>query len=237
MTLPADYVQEHVRLGYAATTFGHQGDTVDVGLAVVTEATSHRGLYVAATRARDENRLLVVTDDPENVRDILERVLTNDRADIPAVVQRRNLAQQIPSGSGDQAGDDAVSIARAALASAQARAKPFVRPLDDATANLHAAEVAWHAAVAAHAKAPRRLGHRRAKDVATATAAVEEARQFRDAAEQAAAPYVAEVDARENDLQRAEAASTAARLTERLDRLTVEDPTRLVDRGIGALGI
>jgi ATP-dependent exoDNAse (exonuclease V) alpha subunit len=44
--LPADYVRRHVRLGYAATAHGHQGDTVDVSLMVVTEATTHRSLYV-----------------------------------------------------------------------------------------------------------------------------------------------------------------------------------------------
>ena len=36
VTLPADYVREHVRLGYAATEHGHQGDTVDVAIALVT---------------------------------------------------------------------------------------------------------------------------------------------------------------------------------------------------------
>ena len=51
LTLPADYVGRHVRLGYAATEHGHQGDTVDVGIALVSAATTHRGLYVAMTRA------------------------------------------------------------------------------------------------------------------------------------------------------------------------------------------
>ena len=31
VTLPADYVREHVRLGYAATEHGYQSDTVTVG--------------------------------------------------------------------------------------------------------------------------------------------------------------------------------------------------------------
>jgi AAA domain/TrwC relaxase len=52
VTLPANYARAHVRLGYAATAHGHQGDTVDVGLAIVNETTSHRGLYVGATRGR-----------------------------------------------------------------------------------------------------------------------------------------------------------------------------------------
>ena len=94
VTLPADYVAEHVRLGYAATEHGHQGDTVDVGIALTSAATTHRGLYVAATRGRDDNRIHVVTDtaDLAEARDVLEGVLAHDRADIPAVTQRRHLA-------------------------------------------------------------------------------------------------------------------------------------------------
>ncbi len=56
-TLPADYVRQHVRLGYAATAHGHQGDTVDRSYTLVTPATSHRALYVGATRGRQSNRL------------------------------------------------------------------------------------------------------------------------------------------------------------------------------------
>jgi conjugative relaxase-like TrwC/TraI family protein len=95
VTLPAEYVAEHVRLGYAATEHGHQGDTVDVGIALTSSATSHRGLYVATTRGRDDNRIHVVTDtnDLAEARDVLEGVLVHDRADIPAVTQRRHLAQ------------------------------------------------------------------------------------------------------------------------------------------------
>jgi hypothetical protein len=53
VTLPADYVREHVRLGYAATEHGNQGDTVTIGIELVSEATTRRGLYVGATRGRD----------------------------------------------------------------------------------------------------------------------------------------------------------------------------------------
>ncbi len=94
VTLPADYTRQHVRLGYAATEHGHQGDTVDVSLALVTGATTRRGLYVGVTRGRDENRIHVITDttDVGEARDILDGVLAYDRADIPAVTQRRHLA-------------------------------------------------------------------------------------------------------------------------------------------------
>ncbi len=96
VTLPADYTREHVRLGYAATEHGHQGDTVDISIALVSRATTHRGLYVGVTRGRDENRIHVITDtdDIAEARDVLDAVLAHDRADIPAVTQRRHLAHQ-----------------------------------------------------------------------------------------------------------------------------------------------
>jgi conjugative relaxase-like TrwC/TraI family protein len=98
VTVPADYARQHVRLGYAATEHGHQGDTVDVALALVSPATTHRGLYVAVTRGRHTNQLHVITahDDPTEARTVLDTVMTNDRADVPATTRRRDLASQQP---------------------------------------------------------------------------------------------------------------------------------------------
>ena len=95
VVVPAEYVRDHVRLGYAATEHGWQADTVDVSLAVTSPATSRRGLYVAATRGRDENHLHVVTDtnDLADARDVLEQILAIDRADTPATRTRRELAE------------------------------------------------------------------------------------------------------------------------------------------------
>lgn len=97
-TLPAGYVAEHVQLGYATTEPGNQGDTHDLALALVTPATTSRGLYVAMTRGRHENTALVVTADQsvEAAIDVLTQVLASDRADTPAIAQRRELAAQIP---------------------------------------------------------------------------------------------------------------------------------------------
>ena len=102
VTLPADYAHDHVRLGYAATEHGYQSDTVDHSLSLVSAVTTRRGLYVAATRGRDDNLLCVVTDsgDVAEARDVLEAILAFDRADIPAVTQRRTLAHQQPARSG-----------------------------------------------------------------------------------------------------------------------------------------
>ncbi len=98
ITLPLDYVRNHVRLGYAATEHGWQSDTVDTAIAPASAVTTRRGLYVAATRGRDENLLSVITDsnDTADARDVLETILHADRADIPATTQRRTLAQTTP---------------------------------------------------------------------------------------------------------------------------------------------
>ena len=98
VTLPADYVREHVQLGYAATEHGWQSDTVDTAIALTSPATTRRGLYVAATRGCEGNEICVITgsDDVAEARDVLEGILAVDRADIPATTQRRALAQSPP---------------------------------------------------------------------------------------------------------------------------------------------
>ena len=93
--LPPEYAREHVRLAYAATEHGYQGDTVTVGIELASPMTTCRGLYSGATRGTHENHILVVTEttDVAEARDVLERVLATDRADVPATAQRRELAQ------------------------------------------------------------------------------------------------------------------------------------------------
>ena len=57
----ADYVREHVELGYASTAHRAQGRTVDTAHAYVTATTLREPLYVMATRGRESNRLYVDT--------------------------------------------------------------------------------------------------------------------------------------------------------------------------------
>ncbi len=92
-TLPADYVTEHVHLGYAATEHGAQGETAHASLTIVTDATTNRGLYVGATRGRNTNLILTVADDRDHALQRLTHIITNDRTDLPATVQRRHLLQ------------------------------------------------------------------------------------------------------------------------------------------------
>lgn len=60
--IPADYVREHVHLGYASTVHRAQGATVDVAHAIIDDSTDRAGLYVALTRGKKENRVWAVTD-------------------------------------------------------------------------------------------------------------------------------------------------------------------------------
>jgi conjugative relaxase-like TrwC/TraI family protein len=237
VTLPADYARANVRLGYAATGQGHQGDTVDSGIGVVTATTTHRSLYVAATRGGAENRILVVTGEPDQARDVLEQILTNDRADTPAVAQRRHLAAQVPgshhSPNDLQSAEEALAVARRALDDTRHRAAPFLRPLAAAETDHRAAEAELRASRAALAEAPlrRRRGLRQCVDQAAQV--VHTTRGRRDIAAREASPFITEIVARATDLKQAEDEATHARLRDRLDRLTLASPTRRLERGVG----
>jgi conjugative relaxase-like TrwC/TraI family protein len=61
--LPGGYVDEHLEHSYALTDYGVQGRTLSRAHAVLEEASTTPGLYVATTRGRHENRLYVATGD------------------------------------------------------------------------------------------------------------------------------------------------------------------------------
>jgi conjugative relaxase-like TrwC/TraI family protein len=61
MSLPGDYVNEHVALGYAATVHSAQGLTVDTGHTVITGRTGPAALYVGMSRGRSNNTAHVCT--------------------------------------------------------------------------------------------------------------------------------------------------------------------------------
>jgi hypothetical protein len=237
VTLPADYARAHLRLGYAATGPGHQGDTVDIGIGVATIATTHRSLYVATTRGRDDNRILVVTDEPGQAREVLDQILSNDRADTPAVARRRHLAAQVlgthRSPNDLQSAQEAVAVARRALDAARQRADAFLRPLAAAEGDLRAAEAQLRATRAALAEAPlwrrRGLGQR----VERAAQVVHATRGWRDLAAREAAPSLAEIETRTADVRQAENEARHARLRDRLDRLTLAPPMPGLERGVG----
>lgn len=61
--LPAAYVEAHLEHGYALTDYGVQGRTLSRSLAVLEEASTAPGTYVATTRGRFENRIYVADGD------------------------------------------------------------------------------------------------------------------------------------------------------------------------------
>ena len=66
VVLPADYVADHVHLGYASTVHRAQGATVDTCHAVIDASMDRAALYVAATRAKEATHLHAVTEfDPD----------------------------------------------------------------------------------------------------------------------------------------------------------------------------
>jgi hypothetical protein len=61
MTLPTEYVAQHVALGYASTVHAAQGLTVATSHTVATNSTGVEALYVGMTRGRHLNTAHVVT--------------------------------------------------------------------------------------------------------------------------------------------------------------------------------
>jgi conjugative relaxase-like TrwC/TraI family protein len=96
VVLPADYVRQHVELGYATTAHRAQGRTVETAHAFVSVTTQREVLYVAATRGRESNRLYVDTMyDPDadtqhglpaerDAGDVLRQVLEARGSDLSA---------------------------------------------------------------------------------------------------------------------------------------------------------
>ena len=93
--LPAEYVAEHVDLGYAVTAHRAQGITVDTAHVVVTPSTTRENLYVSMTRGRDSNIAYVALDQPDDshstpeaddvtARTVLYGVLQHSGADLSA---------------------------------------------------------------------------------------------------------------------------------------------------------
>lgn len=66
IVLPADFVAEHVDLGYAVTAHRVQGLTTDTAHVLVEPTTPRENLYVAMTRGRESNRAYVIFDRPDD---------------------------------------------------------------------------------------------------------------------------------------------------------------------------
>ena len=97
VTLPADYVAQHVELGYATTGYRSQGRTVDTTHSLVSPTTTREVLYVVATRGRESNTIYVDTSfdpdpatghdgtiAPQSASEVLTGVLANEGTDLSA---------------------------------------------------------------------------------------------------------------------------------------------------------
>jgi DNA primase catalytic core len=104
--LPADYVAEHVQLGYATTVHGAQGMTADTAHLVATGEETRQTLYVGISRGRQANHTYLATGidgdphsliDPKALRpptalDVLTGVLDRDGSDRSATTTQRDAA-------------------------------------------------------------------------------------------------------------------------------------------------
>lgn len=109
VTLPADYLADHVTLGYAATIDSAQGLTAGSRQTngtchiVGNDALSRQHLYVALTRATDENHVYLSTAEadphrvlspkathPDTAVDVLTRILARDGAQVSATTAQRH---------------------------------------------------------------------------------------------------------------------------------------------------
>ncbi|AHI02833.1 conjugal transfer protein [Corynebacterium falsenii DSM 44353] len=70
VVVPAEYVAEHMELGYAVTSYRAQGITTDTAHVLVDSAMTRENLYVAMTRGRDANVAYVAVDQPDSAHDV-----------------------------------------------------------------------------------------------------------------------------------------------------------------------
>ncbi|MEO1061341.1 MAG: AAA family ATPase [Actinomycetota bacterium] len=93
ITLPADYVAEHLQLAYASTAHATQGRTVAASILVADARHLDRaGVYVPLTRGRHENHAWVLCEDDETPLQRLTEAVERRLADTPAIQRREEAA-------------------------------------------------------------------------------------------------------------------------------------------------
>jgi conjugative relaxase-like TrwC/TraI family protein len=83
--LPADYVAEHVELGYAVTAHRAQGLTVDTTHTVAGIGMARETFYVAMTRGRQSNRAYIALDVAPK-HDVDSRISPRTHAEVLAAI-------------------------------------------------------------------------------------------------------------------------------------------------------
>ncbi|MFT7475364.1 MAG: conjugative relaxase-like TrwC/TraI family protein [Verrucomicrobiales bacterium] len=94
--LPADYVAEHVQLGYAQTSHAAQGRTVDRSILLLDGSTDSRGIYVPMTRGRHHNDAYIVTNGETTATEVFTNSIANNWIDRPAVARQTELDTPSP---------------------------------------------------------------------------------------------------------------------------------------------
>lgn len=155
VTLPADYVTQHVQLGYACTVHAAQGQTMHTSHTVLTGTESRQLLYVALTRGRHTNHLYLDTTNgrsgdeaphidairPPTAIEVLTRVIERDDSAVsansahreehdPAPLLRKACAEYVDALA--VAGESVLGPER--VAQIQARAEAIVPGVTDCPA-------------------------------------------------------------------------------------------------------
>jgi conjugative relaxase-like TrwC/TraI family protein len=94
VNLPAEYVVDHLELGYAQTSQASQGRTVDTALILIDTTTDNRGVYTPMTRGRDANHAYVAIDEHQTMPGILALAVFRDWADAPAIARQAQLREE-----------------------------------------------------------------------------------------------------------------------------------------------
>lgn len=126
VTLPADYVSDHVDLAYAHTAMATQGRTVDTGILYTERPCDARTLYVAMTRGRHANHAWLSSTTEATSIDIFERSATSDWIDRPAVVRHAELHPTPEPPSDDTVLVDAPAAPDTPISRRHARARTIV---------------------------------------------------------------------------------------------------------------
>jgi conjugative relaxase-like TrwC/TraI family protein len=92
VAIPVAYAKQHVELAYFRTAHGVQGVTERIGGTLIDETAGLRCVYVGMTRGRHSNTAYVITEPDQDGREVLERALRRDRADLGALAQAKAIA-------------------------------------------------------------------------------------------------------------------------------------------------
>ncbi len=98
--LPADYVTEHVELGYAQTSHAAQGRTVDRSILILDGPSDVRAIYVPLTRGRHHNDAYITTTGEQTAVEVFAESIARSWIDHPAIARQAELAGTEPDRPG-----------------------------------------------------------------------------------------------------------------------------------------